>query len=133
MDAERWHQVINALRGEERTEVRLPRFSLTYERVLNDVLKAMGMEIAFDAGRADFGRLAPGEGAGSGPHIGWIKQKSFVRVDERGTRTAAATGTAYAVSETPNLLADRPFLFVIRERISGTILFVGTVSDPTTD
>ena len=131
MDGERWQEVVDALRGEARTEVRLPRFELTYERVLNDVLKAMGMEVAFDRRRADFGWLLGNAGLDIVSHIGWMKQKSFVKVDEEGTETAAATGTAFAVSGTPILQADRPFLFAIRERLSGTILFVGTVSDPT--
>ena len=131
MDGEHWQKVVDALRGEARTEVRLPRFELTYERVLNDVLKAMGMEVAFDRRRADFSWLLGNAGLDIVPHIGWMKQKSFVKVDEEGTETAAATGTAFAVTGTPILQADRPFLFAIRERLSGTILFVGTVSDPT--
>ena len=59
-----------------------------------------------------------------------MKQKSFLKVDEEGTETAA-TGTAFATSGNPVLQGDRPFLFAIRERLYGTILFVGTVSDPT--
>ncbi len=133
MDAERWQEVVDGLRGEARTEIRLPRFELTYDRVLNDVLKEMGMEVAFDARTADFGWLLGDAGPGSAPHIGWMKQKSFLKVDEAGTETAAATGTAFSVADTPILQADRPFLFAIRERISGTILFIGTVSDPSTE
>lgn len=131
MDAERWQEVVDALRGEERTEVSLPRFELTYERELNDVLKAMGMEVAFDQSSAHFGWLLGDQGSGSGLYIGRMKQKSFLRVDEEGTETAAATGTAFATPGTPALQADRPFLFAIRERVSGTVLFVGTVGDPT--
>ena len=131
MDGARWQQVVDALRGEARTEVRLPRFELTYEKVLNNVLKAMGMEVAFDASKADFGWMVGNAGLSVRPHIGWVKQKSFLKVDEEGTETAAATGTAFATSENPVLQADRPFLFAIRERLYGTILFVGTVSDPT--
>ncbi len=136
MDGERWQEVVDALRGEARTEVRLPRFELTYEKVLNDVLKAMGMEVAFDRFNADFGWIlgnADLRGLRGVPHIGWMKQKTFVKVDEEGTETAAATGTAFAVSGTPVLQADRPFLFAIRERLTGTILFVGTVTEPTTE
>ena len=131
MDGARWQELVDALRGEARTEARLPRFELTYEKVLNDVLKAMGMEVAFDRFEADFGWILGNAGFRGVPHIGWMKQKSFVKVDEEGTETAAATGTAFAVTGTPILQADRPFLFAIRERLSGTILFVGTVSDPT--
>ena len=131
MDGARWQQVVDALRDEARTEVRLPRFELTYEKVLNNVLKAMGMEVAFDASKADFGWMVGNAGLSVRPHIGWVKQKSFLKVDEEGTETAATTGTAFATSENPVLQADRPFLFAIRERLYGTILFVGTVSDPT--
>ena len=59
-----------------------------------------------------------------------MKQKGFLCVDEEGTETAAATGTALASVGTAVLRADRPFLFAIRERASGAILFVGTASDP---
>ena len=131
MDVARWQEVVNALRGEARNEIRLPRFELTYEKVLNDVLKAIGMEVAFDASRADFGWMLGDAGLRVRPHIGWVKQKSFMKVDEEGTETAAATGTAFATSANPVLQADRPFLFAIRERLYGTILFVGTVTDPT--
>ncbi len=131
MDGERWQEVVDALRGEVRTEVRLPRFELTYEKVLNDVLKAIGMEVAFDASRADFSWMLGNEGLSVRPHIGWVKQKSFIRVDEQGTETATATGTAFATSGNSVLQADRPFLFAIRERLYGTILVVGTVTDPT--
>ena len=130
MDVARWQEVVDALRGEARNEVRLPRFELTYEKVLNDVLKAIGMEVAFDASRADFGWMLGDAGLRVRPHIGWVKQKSFIKVDEVGTETAAATGTAFATSANPVLQADRPFLFAIRERLYGTILFVGTVTDP---
>ena len=131
MDGARWREVVNSLRGEARTEVRLPRFELTYEKVLNDVLKAMGMEVAFDASRADFSWMLGNAGLVVRPHIGWVKQKNFMRIDEEGTETAAATGTAFATSGNPVLQADRPFLFAIRERLYGTILFLGTVTDPT--
>jgi serpin B len=132
MDGERWREIVDALRGEARTEVRLPRFELTYEKVLNDALRSLGMEVAFDRSRADFGwMLADADAARRvRPHIGFVKQKSFLKVDEEGTETAAATGTAYATVETPIIRADRPFLFAIRERTYDTILFVGTVTDP---
>ena len=130
MDDARWQELVDELRGEARTEIRLPRFELAYEKVLNDVLKAMGMEVAFDRSRADFGWLMGNQGLGAVPHIGWMKQKTFLRVDEEGTETAAATGTAFATSGNPVLQADRPFLFAIRERQSGVILFLGTVTDP---
>ena len=131
MDDERWREMVDALRGEARTEVRLPRFELAYEKVLNDALKAMGMEVAFDGADADFGWLMGNQSLGAVPHLGWMKQKTFLRVDEEGTETAAATGTAFATAGNAVIQADRPFLFAIRERESGAILFLGTVTDPT--
>jgi len=134
MDGARWQELVDALRGEARTEVRLPRFELTYEKVLNDVLKAMGMEVAFDRRKADFGWILGNPeflGVRGAPHIGWMKQKTFVKVDEEGTETAAATGTGSSTSGNNVVQADRPFMFAIRERLYGTILFVGTVTDPT--
>ena len=129
MDGARWQEIVDGL-GEGHGEVWLPRFELTYTKLLNNALIAMGMEIAFDPARADFGRLVENAGPGTGPSIGWVKQKSFVKVDEEGTVAAAATGVAFVISRTL-IQADRPFLFAIRERFSGTILFVGTVTDPT--
>ena len=67
MDVARWQEVVNALRGEARTEVRLPRFELTYEKVLNDVLKAIGMEVAFDASRRTSAGCWGTRGSVSGP------------------------------------------------------------------
>jgi serpin B len=60
-----------------------------------------------------------------------VKQKSFMKIDEGGTETAAATGTAFATSPNSLIQADRPFLFAIRERTYGTILFLGIVTEPT--
>jgi serpin B len=124
-----WPELVDRLRPRS-NEVWLPRFELTYDKRLDDVLTQMGMGIAFDPARADFGRLVDGAGPGTGPWIGWAKQQSFVRVDEEGTEAAAATGVAFVISQPLPLHADRPFFFAIRERFSGTILFTGTVSNP---
>ena len=104
----------------------LPRFKLEYEKVLNDALKALGMEVAFSGG-ADFSGIAPDRQL----YISSVKQKSFVEVDEEGTEAAAAT--VVEIREVsidggpPQLRIDRPFLFALRERLSGTILFLGKV------
>ena len=104
----------------------LPRFRMAYERTLNDDLAALGMVDAFDL-RADFTRLSP---AGT-LLISEVKQKSWVDVNEEGTEAAAATAVEIvAVSSGPVVRADRPFLFFIRERLSGTILFAGKLASP---
>lgn len=106
--------------------VRLPRFTLEYELTMNDVLTALGMGVAF-SDTADFTNMyAPG-----GLYIDEVKHKTFVKVDEEGTEAAAATSVGIGVvSAPPMFVVDRPFVFVLREKLSGTILFMGKVVDP---
>ena len=116
--------------------VLLPRFELSYDRVLNDDLEALGMVDAFRRGAADFTRLTPLAAAEAGDvFLSRVQQKSFVRVDEVGTEAAAATlAEVVAVCAgcgQPAFAFDRPFLFAIRERLSNTVLFIGVIGDPT--
>jgi serine protease inhibitor len=104
----------------------LPRFKFGYEVGLSDILKSLGMQIAFDAGRADFSNLFSDS-------VGWIdevKQKTFVQVDEKGTEAAAVTQVVFGDGYTPPLVCDRPFLIVIHEDVSGAILFMGRIANP---
>jgi serpin B len=108
--------------------VRLPRFELRWEKELNAPLWQIGMPNAFNPAAADFRRLTPGGGV----YLSLVKQKTFVKVDEEGTEAAAVTGGIVApTSAPPEIRFDRPFLFVLRERLTGTILFLGVVNDPT--
>lgn len=108
-----------------RAYVRLPRFELEWESRLNEPLVRLGMSDAF--GAADFSRLTPGGGL----WLDVVKQKTFVRVDEEGTEAAAVSGGVGVTSAPPEIRFDRPFLVVIRERLSGTIVFMGVIHDPT--
>ncbi len=121
-----WNELVEGL-SLRRATVALPRFELEWEAVLNDALRRMGMEAAFD-GHPDFTRMFEG----SNPFISEVKQKTFVRVDEEGTEAAAFTSTVMSISGPAEIRADRPFLFAIRERLSGTILFMGVIVDPPT-
>ena len=108
--------------------LRLPKFKLSYEVGLNDMLKAMGIAEAFSPD-ADFSNIVDGGGI----FISQVKQKAFVQVDERGTEAAAVTvvlmPTAYPGG--PKwMFVNRPFLFAIRERVSGTVIFIGKIADP---
>lgn len=108
--------------------VELPKFRLEWQKTLNDDLVAMGMGVAFDA--ADFSRLAEG---GEGFFISQVTQKAFVEVNEEGTEAAAATSVNIADRARPTFRADRPFVFAIRERFSGAILFLGQLVDPSAE
>jgi serpin B len=130
----------DALAGLEDTEIRLflPKFEFEYAASLAATLQAMGMTDAFDPQAADFtgmienGTPPPGENLS----IGDVLHKAFISVDEEGTEAAAATVVIMvgegmpAPSTPPEVRFDRPFLFAIRDRVSGTILFLGRVTDP---
>ena len=124
LGAAEWKEIADGFR-ETKVQLFLPRFRMTYERTLNDDLAALGMVDAFDH-RADFTRLSPVDGL----FISEVKQKSWVDVNEEGTEAAAATVVTVLESAGTVVRADRPFLFVIRERLSGTILFIGKLASP---
>jgi serpin B len=110
--------------SDQEMELYLPKFTLEYERRMNDDLDALGMGIAFSPGLADFTRMA----AAGGLYIDYVKQKTFVDVHEEGTEAAAVTAVAIVEAAAPSpMRVDRPFIFAIRERFSGTILFIGKV------
>jgi len=109
--------------------VSIPKFELSYDAYLNDALKRMGMEVAFTPS-ADFTRMSP---LGDQLCIAFVRQKTFMEVDERGTRAAAVTAVGVGLESFTGLVADRPFLLAIRERLSGTLLFIGVVGDPTAE
>jgi serpin B len=122
----RWDALLGALH-DETLDVYLPRFAIEYEDEWNDVLTALGMGVAFDPARADFTRIA----ASGGLYVSLVKQNTFVAVDEEGTEAAAVTVVGIReTSAPPSFRADRPFVFAVRERLSGTLLFVGKVAAP---
>ncbi len=114
--------------------VNLPKFKLTCEFGLKDQLNAMGMTDAFILGKADFSGMTLARNADEKLHIGAVVHKAFVEVNEEGTEAAAATAVgmqAESIPEPPPVFrADHPFIFVIRDVRSGSILFMGRVMDP---
>jgi serpin B len=127
LDADGWDDIVAGLNPTKVDLVSIPRFTLDYDAYLNDALKAMGMGVAFGPG-ADFTTMSP---VGDHLCIDFVRQKTFIQVDERGTRAAAVTGVGVGPTSFLGLVADHPFAFAIRERLSGTILFAGMVGDPT--
>jgi serine protease inhibitor len=128
LDSGRWQAWVDGLSSSAYV-VKMPKFTLEYGLKLNDVLKALGMEIAFVPGGADFTKINPTPGL---LYISEVRHKSFVDVNEEGTEAAAATVVEIRETSAPSrVVIDRPFLFAIRERFSGTILFMGLIMDPT--
>jgi serpin B len=114
-----------------RLHVFLPRFTLTWAADLSRDLVALGMRLAFtvDADFSAINGVAPRDDEAL--YIGAVLHKAFVDVNEEGTEAAAATVVIMtALGLPPTFRADRPFLFVIIEKQSGAILFVGRVADP---
>jgi len=126
LDGQEWEEMMGEM-GEGLMNVEFPRFRLEYERSLVEDLKAMGMIDAFQPSTADFSRLT----STGGLFVDKVQQKTWVEVNEEGTEAAAATVVGIGITSAPRVFrADRPFLFAIRERLSGTVLFLGAVVEP---
>jgi len=118
--------------------VHLPKFKMTWgTKDLTQALIAMGMPDAFSPAKADFSGMdgnRPG-GERAWLYISQVLHKAFVEVNEEGTEAAAATAVVMRLlampDPPPSFRADHPFLFLIREQATGSILFMGRVADPT--
>jgi serpin B len=113
-------------------KVALPRFKITAEFSLGDTLAAMGMPLAFSA-KADFSGMSTEQPL----RISAVIHKAFVDVNEEGTEAAAATAVSMKAMALPpsreepiEFRADHPFVFLIRERQTQSILFVGRLATP---
>jgi serpin B len=107
----------------------LPKFRLSWEDEFNNELKSLGMQRAFEPDGADFTPLSAR--LGHSLYISKVRQKTFVDVNEEGTEAAAVTSVDIGVTSfPPSIDFNRPFVFVIRERLTGTILFVGKIVKP---
>ncbi|KAA9339133.1 serpin family protein [Hymenobacter busanensis] len=105
----------------------LPKFRMEYEIKLNETLKQLGMGVAF-TGQANFSRMLVGQ---DNLAISEVMHKSFVDVDESGTEAAAATSVGIVTTSVPpSVRFDRPFVFLIREKSSNAILFIGQLTNP---
>ena len=112
---------------EERSfPVQLPKYKFAYEKSLVDVFKSLGMEKAFAEGALINIAEEP-----HAPFISDIYHKTFVEVNEEGTEAAAVTVVEVGENAMPSgFYANRPFVFVIRDDRTGSILFIGKVENP---
>lgn len=111
--------------------VSVPKFKMTSQFSLATMLKSMGMTDAFSPGRADFS----GMNGKRDLFISAVIHKAYVDVNEEGTEAAAATAvtmkvTSIGPTRIPVFQADHPFLFLIRDNLSGSILFIGRIINP---
>jgi serpin B len=133
LNDENWKAWMDSFTLKENVDIKLPKFKYAYEIMLNDVLTEMGMGIAFTS-QADF----TGINRYGDLLIDYVKHKSFIEVNEEGTEAAAVTVVAIertsagGPQKTP-FYVNRPFLYVITEKNSGAILFMGTVKNPNPD
>ena len=93
---------------------------------MREALRAMGMERAFGP-QADLSRMT----AVPNVELSKVRQKVYLKVDEEGTEAVAATSVdGVVLTGPPSINLDRPYLLAIRERLSGTVLFLGAIRDP---
>lgn len=111
----------------QKTDIAIPKFKLEYREYLKEFLKKMGMKKAFDPGNADFS----GINGRKDLYIDEVIHQSFVEVDEAGTEAAAATVVVINVTSTGNsFIANKPFIFLIRDNKTNSIQFIGKVMNP---
>lgn len=123
---ERWESRLR----KQKVQVHLPRFTLTSQFELAEVLRAMGMSRLFSAGDADLSGMSSEEELS----VSAVIHKAFVDVNEEGTEAAAATAVgiraAAAIVRPAVFRADHPFVFLMRDNRTGSILFLGRLVNP---
>ena len=117
--------------SEQAVLLQLPKYEATSDLSLNEMLTGMGLRDAFDTAAADFGAMGS---AGGNIYIGEVIHKTKIRVNEKGTEAAAATGIVMevtgAIENFITLRFDRPFVYAIVDLSSGLPLFFGVMKDP---
>lgn len=133
-----WEDVEGFLRQEDTVpcNLHLPKFEVTFEKELNDSLKNMGLQKAFDPGLADLSGLGSTLQGGN-LYISLVKQKAVIKVDEEGTEAAAVTSVeirkecAMEYSQpVVDITFDQPFLYMIVDLEKEVPLFMGIMDDP---
>ncbi len=125
---------VSAMDTVELPPVRLPKFTYTTGSMsLAEALQRLGMKDAFVGGVADFSKIDGRKDL----VVADVIHKAFIAVDEKGTEAAAATAVTFELTSMPDdrtavkFVADRPFIYLIRDTTTGAILFMGRVLDPT--
>ncbi len=128
LDAAAWDGIVSQLKPAAVT-LRLPKFKLETRARLESQLASLGMHDAFDPDRADFSGITTEEPL----YISFVIHQANIDVGEAGTEASAATAVgirAGAVLKPLSLDVNRPFLFAVRDRHTGAVVFLGRVADP---
>jgi len=130
LNQEQWSVWMESFSDSTNVDIKLPQLKCEYEITLNDVFSDMGMEVAFSNG-ADF----TGINKGGNLKIDYVKHKTFIDVNEKGTEAAAVTVvaivyTSVVPSQNTQFNVNRPFFYAITEKDTGAIIFMGTVKNP---
>ncbi len=124
-------QAAGALANAGEVWLSMPKFEFRTQAALADALKSLGMRKAFDIASADFSGITIDEPL----CIDDVIHEAYIAVDEEGTEAAAATAVIVRAGAAPmepvRLTIDRPFLFALRDKDTGAVLFLGRVTDPT--
>lgn len=126
-----WGSLLNNI-SEKEINLWLPKFEIEYKNELSKVLIAMGMPSAFDGRNADFSKMRNERDL----FISRVLHKTYMKVDEEGTEAAAVTAiemgtTSAGPGSEIYMKVNRPFIFAVREKNSGTISFIGKIANPT--
>lgn len=115
----------------ERVSVKIPKFNCEFNMGLKDVLSDMGIELAFDEGKADFLKMA--KSSMGNIFIGDVFHKTFITVDERGTKAGAVTKVEVkdtaALTQVKEVFLDRPFVYMIIDKSNNLPIFMGVLAD----
>lgn len=129
LNQQNWATWNNSLKRVDKLKIYFPKFKFSYKNTLNDELYALGMKSMF-TDDADLTGINETEDI----YVSEVKHKTFVEVNEEGTEAAAVTSVEIkltsAITEPLEIKADRPFLFVIKEKQSNALLFMGVLNEP---
>ena len=108
-------------------DFRIPKFKISFGFEASEVLKSLGLVLPFQGGLTEMVDSPEGEKL----YVSSIFHKSFIEVNEEGTEAAATSAGVISDRRMPiTFVADRPFLFTIREETTGTVLFIGNLLNP---
>ncbi|HEY9123039.1 MAG TPA: serpin family protein, partial [Bacteroidales bacterium] len=132
LSSQQWKETISSMTKSD-VVVKMPKFKLECEGLLNNPLKSMGMTTAF-TGAADFSKIT----TDAGLFISRVIHKTFIDLNEEGTEAAAVTAvemkftsTGGETNTTKWFIANQPFVYAITEKSTGAILFIGKMLNPT--